>query len=145
MAALPADEKTVLAVFADRAVHDGDEETLIRLVAHRIAKIDAQKSSVAPMLAWLAQNLTGPAHVEFGKCLLGSATWQTAVEHLAEAATPAAMQDDGTLIWTAAVLPSQLLPTFREATAALLPATTRSAREFADLMLTLDMLQPRQG
>jgi Family of unknown function (DUF5691) len=145
MAALPADEETVLTVFADRAVQDDDEGTMIRLVAHGIAKIDARRSSVAPMLAWLAQNLTGPAHVEFGKSLLGSPTWQTAVERLAGAATPAAMKDDGTLIWTAAVLPSQLLPTFREATAALMPATTRSARDFADLMLTLNTLQPRQG
>jgi hypothetical protein len=61
-----------------------------------------------------------------------------------EAITPGAMKDDGTLIWTVAILPTALLPLFQEATTALQPATTRSARDFTDLLLALDTLQPRE-
>jgi hypothetical protein len=144
VAALPADEDPVLTVFANCAVRDGDEETMVQLVAHQITKIGTRRSLLTPMLTWLAQNLTGPAHVEFGKSLPGSPVWQAVLEHFKEATMPAEMKDDGTLIWTAAVLPSQLLPIFQEAIAELPPVATRSARAFADLMLTLDTLQPRQ-
>jgi hypothetical protein len=144
VAALPADDDLVLTAFANRAVRDGDEESMVQLVAHRIVKIGTRRLLVAPMLAWLVQNLTGPAHVEFGKSLIGSPVWHAILEHFNEATRSAEMKDDGTLIWTAAVLPSQLLPIFQNAIAELPPAATRSARDFADLMLTLETLQPRQ-
>jgi Family of unknown function (DUF5691) len=143
VAALPADEDTVLTALSKRAVRDGDEETMLHLIAHRLSTIDGQRFSVAPLLQWLAENLTGPVPAEFGKTLLGSAAWRAVVERLKEATTPAAMKDDGTLIWTAALLPSGLLATFQEAVSGLLPVTTRSARDFADLVLTLDTIQPR--
>ena len=54
-----------------------------------------------------------------------------------EAATPAALKDDGTLVWTAAVVPPGPLKRFAERIAPLSPATQRSARDFAELMLAL--------
>jgi hypothetical protein len=144
LAALPADENPVLTAFTNRAARDRDEGTMVGLVAQRLAKIDVARFSMAPILAWLAENLSGPAPAQFGKTLLGSAAWQAFVHRRAEATTPATMKDDGTLIWTAAVLPPGLLPAFQGATAALMPATSRSARDFADLVLTLDTLQLRQ-
>jgi Family of unknown function (DUF5691) len=143
VAALPTDANTVLTALSNRAVRDGDEKTMVRLIAHRLSSIDGQRFPVAPHLQWLAENLTGSAPAEFGKTLLGSAAWQAVVERLQEATTPAAMKDDGTLIWTAAVLSSGLLATFQEAISGLLPVTTRSARDFTDLVLTLDTLKPR--
>ena len=143
VAALPADEGTVLMALSNRAVRDGDEETVLHLIAHRLSTIDGQQFSAAPLLQWLAENLTGPVPAEFGKTLLGSAAWRAVVERRKEATTPAAMKDDGTLIWTAALLPSGLLATFQEAVSSLLPVTTRSARDFADLVLMLDTLRPR--
>jgi Family of unknown function (DUF5691) len=141
VAALPADEDTVLMALSNRAVLDGDEETMLRLVAHRLSKIDAQRFSVAPLLQWFAENLTGSVPPEFGNILLGSAAWQAFIQRVKEATTSAAMKDDGTLIWTAALLPSELLATFRDAVSGLPPITIRSACDFADM---LDALRPCQ-
>jgi hypothetical protein len=144
VASLPADEDTVLHALSNQALRDGDETTMVRLIAQRIANIDAQKSSIAPMLAWLAENLAGPAPVEFGNTLLGSTAWQAVLENLRQATTPATMKHDGTLIWSAAVLPSQLLARFQDAMAALSPAITRPAHDFAELVLALDAVLPPQ-
>jgi hypothetical protein len=124
-------------------VRDGDEETILYLAAHRLSTIDGQRFSVAPLLQWLAENLTGPVPAEFGKMLLSSTAWRAVVERLKQATTPAAMKDDGALIWTAALLPLGLLATFQAAVSGLLPVTTRSACDFAELVLTLDTWQSR--
>jgi hypothetical protein len=129
---------------SDRAVRDADDEAVLWLMAHRLSHIDAGRFSVAPLLAWLADSLSGPVSAEFGQTLLGSAATQAALERCKEATTPAAMKDDGTLVWTAALLPTELLGAFQQAIAGLLPGTTRSARDFADLALALDTLQPPQ-
>ena len=146
VAALPADEDTVLTALSNRAVRDGDEETMLRLVAASACEASTRSGS-----QWRhycngsSENLTGSVR------LRNSATSCWARPHgrllfsaLKEATTPAAMKDDGTLIWTAALLPSELLATFQEAVSGLPSVTTRSACDFADLVLTLDALQPRQ-
>src|SRR5262245_6193625 len=43
VAALPADEHSVLTAFSNRAVRDGDEETILYLAAHRLSTIDGQR------------------------------------------------------------------------------------------------------
>jgi hypothetical protein len=96
------------------------------------------------LLHALALDLSGPAPAEFGKLVLGSAAWQAVLEDRRDATTPAGMKDDGTLIWTAAILPSELQTAFQGAIAALPPVATRSARDFSDLVLALDTLQPLQ-
>jgi hypothetical protein len=63
---------------------------------------------------------------------------EAALRRFQEADTAIAMKDDGTLIWTAAVLPTPLLASFVAKLEPLLPATTRAAREFAALVLALD-------
>jgi hypothetical protein len=144
VSALPVDDDTVLTALCNRAQRDRDEEAMLRLATHRITNLDAKRFSLAALLAWLAENLAGPVPAEFGKNLLPSAAWQATIAQRKEAVTPGAMKDDGTLIWTAAILPTGLLPSFQEAMTALQPATTRSARDFTDLVLALDTLQPRE-
>ena len=51
---------------------------------------------------------------------------------------------DGTLLWTAAVLPPELQASFQDAIAALPPLATRSARDFSDLILALHAPQAPQ-
>jgi hypothetical protein len=146
LAALPTGESAVLTAFSDRAARDGDEAMLLRLAAHRLERAHPERSS--PMLLLLlhalALDLSGPAPAEFGKLVLGSAAWQAVLEDRRDATTPAGMKDDGTLIWTAAILPSELQTAFQGAIAALPPVATRSARDFSDLVLALDTLQPLQ-
>ena len=74
-----------------------------------------------------------------------SAALQTVVRRFEQADTPASLKDDGTLVWTAALLPSELLPSFISMTASLPPAATRNARDFVDLVLALETppIQPR--
>jgi hypothetical protein len=136
--ALPTDEETVLTSFSNRAVRDGDEQAMVLLVTHRLSLIDSRRFSVGPVLAWLGENLTQPLSAESGNALLWSVAWQTTLQRFKDATTPAVLKDDGTLVWTAAVLPAELLPSLQEILAPLLPITTRSARDFAELVVTLE-------
>jgi hypothetical protein len=141
VAALPANDNTVLTAFFNRAVLDGDEPMMARL---QLAQIGPERRLPAISLRHLALHLTAPVAVELGRALVGSPAWQAVLEARKEAATPAAMKDDGTLVWTAAVLPPALLPTFQNALADLPSVATRAARDFSDLMLALEALQPLQ-
>jgi hypothetical protein len=134
IAAIPTDDEAVFAAFSQRAVRDDDTPTMMQLATAGLAAA----RSPAPVLAWLASNLTEPASVDFGHCLLGSDALEAALRRFQEADTAIAMKDDGTLIWTAAVLPTPLLASFVAKLEPLLPATTRAAREFAALVLALD-------
>jgi Family of unknown function (DUF5691) len=134
IAAIPTEDEAVFAAFSQRAIRDDDTPTMMQLAE---ARLTAAKSP-APVLAWLASNLTEPASLDFGHCLLGSDVFEAALQRFQGADTPIAMKDDGTLIWTAAVLPTSLLPSFLAKLEPLLPATTRAARAFAALVLALD-------
>jgi hypothetical protein len=134
IAAIPTEDEAVFAAFSQRAIRDDDTPTMMQLAE---ARLTAAKSP-APVLAWLASNLTEPASLDFGHCLLGSDVFETALRRFQEADRPTAIKDDGTLIWTAAVLPTSLLASFLAKLEPLLPATTRAAREFAALILALD-------
>jgi hypothetical protein len=134
IAAIPTDDEAVFAAFSQRAVRDDDTPTMMQLATAGLVAV----RSPAPVLAWLASNLTEPASVDFGHCLLGSDAFEAALRRFQEADTAIAMKDDGTLIFTAAVLPTPLLASFVAKLEPLLPATTRAAREFAALVLALD-------
>jgi hypothetical protein len=134
IAAIPTDDESVFAAFSQRAVRDGDTPTMMRLAKAGLTAA----SSPARALAWLASNLTEPASLDFGRYLLGTDVFEHALQRFQEADTATAMKDDGTLIWTAAVLPPPLLAPFLAKLEPLLPATTRAAREFAALVLALD-------
>ena len=142
--ALPADEEAIHAAFSRRAVGDDDHATMIRLVEARLAAAEGKQQSPAHLLAWLANNRTEPVPPDFGHALMDSAAWQGALQGLNDATTPAAAKDDGTLIWTATVLPAGLVAAFIERIEALSPATTRIARDFADLILALEMVPTQQ-
>jgi Family of unknown function (DUF5691) len=137
IAALPQDEEAVYAAFAKRAVRDGDNATMMQLAGARLASAGTAYWP-ARVLAWLADNLTAPVAAESGNTLLSSTALQTALRRFEEADTPASLKDDGTLVWTAAVLPRELLPSFTAMIAPLPPAATRNARDFADLVLALE-------
>jgi len=107
-------------------------------VMHRLSHIDGVRFSVGPVMAWLGENLTQPLSPESSNALLRSVAWQATLQRFKEATTPAAMRDDGTLVWTAAVLPAELLASFQELLAPLLATTTRSARDFAEFVRTLE-------
>jgi len=106
--------------------------------------MDADMPSLMPMLHALALDLSGPVPPEFGKLLLESAAWRAVLERRKEAATAGAMKDDGTLIWTAAILPPERMAAFQQAIAELPPISARSARDLSDLVLALEALQPPQ-
>jgi hypothetical protein len=144
IAALPSDEEAVHVAFAKRAVRDGDNATMMDLASTRLASAEARTWPVHT-LAWLADNLTEPVSVEIAKTWLNSSTLQSAQQRFEQADTPASLKDDGTLVWTAALLPSELLPSFISMMAPLPPAATRAARDFADLVLALETppTQPR--
>ena len=142
---LPVDEEAVYAALSSRAARDGDNATMERLVGARLASAESETYSPANVLAWLADSLTEPVSVEFGKTLLGSAALQAALQRLQDADAPRSLKDDGTLLWTAAVLPAGLLASFIAMIAPLPPAATRSARDLADLVLALAATPTQQG
>ena len=144
IAALPSDEEAVHAAFAKRAIRDGDNATMMALASARLASVEARFWPVHD-LAWLADNLTEPVTPEFAKTWLDSANLQTAQQRIEKADTPASLKDDGTLVWTAALLPAAMLPSFIAMMAPLPPAATRNARDFAELVLALETppTQPR--
>jgi hypothetical protein len=143
VAALPADDATVLDALFSRAVRDGDEATMVEL---QLAHIDDEGYSLMLSMQELALFLTSSLSVEAGSRLLGSAAWRGELKEFNEAKTLAALKDSGpTLIWTAAVLPPELQPAFQEAIAPLPPVATRSARDFSDLVLALGALELRKG
>ncbi|MBV8651949.1 MAG: hypothetical protein JO255_10820, partial [Alphaproteobacteria bacterium] len=137
LGALPADEEAVYDAFSARAARDGDAEMMMRLTEARLAVAEGKRRSPAAALAWLAGNLTAPVSVDFAKRLLAGDALQATLRHLHEATTPAAMKDDGTLVFTAALLPEALLAPFLEMIAPLPPAIGRPARDFAELTLAL--------
>ncbi|HEX6000369.1 MAG TPA: DUF5691 domain-containing protein [Hyphomicrobiaceae bacterium] len=141
VAALPAGDGTVTTALFNRAARDGDEATMVQL---QLPHLDADRGSPAYALHWLALHLTGPVPEEAGRRVLDAAAWRAVLEERRQATTPAAMKDDGTLIWSAAILPCGLLPAFQNAIADLPPAATRSARDLSDLMLALGALQAPQ-
>jgi hypothetical protein len=141
VAALPTGDDTVTTALFNRAVRDGDEMTMVQL---QLPRLDADRGSPAYPLHWLALHLTGPVSEEAGTRLLDAAAWRAVLKARREATTPGAMKDDGTLIWTAAILPPRLLAAFQDAISTLPPIGTRSARDFSDLVLALDALQPPQ-
>jgi hypothetical protein len=141
VAALPADEEAVLAAFCNRASRDGDEVTMARL---RLSQIDSAGLALSASLHWLALHLSGPVPLDLGRALLGSVAWWDVLGRRKAASTPAAMKDDGALLWAAAILPPELVAAFQEAIAELPPVATRSARDLAELILALDALQPPQ-
>ena len=80
-----------------------------------------------------------------GLCL-DSVAWQAVLGALARTATtPAAMKDDGTLLWTAAIFHPSCSRPFRRDCRPLPPVATRSARDFAELILALEPCNPRKG
>jgi hypothetical protein len=142
LAAVPSGGAIIRDSFFTRASRDNDGETMARL--ELLYRSGSARRSLAQALSCLAHHLSGPISPELGSTLLDGPELKSVLEARREATTPTAMKDDGTLIFTAVVLPPELQLSFQEAIAELHPVATRSARDFSDLVLALDALKPTQ-
>ncbi len=133
--ALPADDEPVLAAFSARAARDGDREVMILLTKARLDDGPAEGSPAAAV-AWLAGNLAAPVSAEFGEWLLACERLRATIQRIQDSPTPA-VKDDGSLVWTAALLPSGVIERFLDLIEPLPPAANRTARAFAELTMAL--------
>jgi hypothetical protein len=133
--ALPANDDAVLAAFFNTAARDEDNATMVRLIEARLEA--AETRTPADLLALLAEHMTEPVPIAFADRFFGAAAWEAVLERIQLADSSHAAKDDGTLVWTAAVLPPALLASFVERLALLPPAAAHTARDFAELRLAL--------
>jgi hypothetical protein len=143
--ALPPDEDVIFAAFFDKAVRDDDRDTMLLLAKARLAIADTRPAMLATILASLARDLSDPVPVDFGEALLASDVWHSALQRFVEGETPAKVKDDGTLIWTAALLPAALAAPLHDRLSSLLPTTSHGARTFIDFMLALEASIQQRG
>jgi hypothetical protein len=133
LSALPADNEVVSNALMATARHHGRDEEVTQLVEHRLARATSGSFPNPFELAALVGDLTEPLTSSFAAQLLGSSGWQAALERLSKEGN----KDDGTLVWTALMLPEAAIPRFLETLAPLPAATARSARDAADLVINL--------
>jgi hypothetical protein len=134
IAAVPADEQHVLSLMLDTALADGDVVTVQRIVGARLLASQALPGHVVMSLAVKARL---PLDPDAAARLLAAPAWVNAVSDLAGAAAPAAQKDDGRLIFTATLMPREIMPAFIASLAALPPGAARAPKDFADLILAL--------
>jgi hypothetical protein len=133
LAALPADDDTVLTTLLANARFAGRDDLVALMIEHKLAHAAAGSYPLPFELAALAGQLAAPLSVAFADQLLGSAGWQAALHRLSDDGS----KDDGTLVWTAVMLPDAAMPRLLATLAPLSPTTARSARDFAELAMNL--------
>lgn len=134
IAALPTGEHHVLMLLLDAAIADGDLAMVRRVVGQRLLSSKTLPAHLLMPLATKARVTLAEAEAEQ---LLASPAWAETIKAFREATTPAQIKDDGRLIFTAALMPHATIPAFVQSLAEQSPASTRSAKDFADLMLAL--------
>jgi hypothetical protein len=139
LSALPADHDPVSNALMATARRHGRGEELSQLVEHRLARAASGSFPNPFELAALAAELPEPLRPDFAAQLLGSSGWQSELERLSAEGNN---KDDGTLVWTALMLPEAAMPRFPETLARVPAATARSARDVADLMINLRTTDP---
>ena len=133
--ALPVDSWGLFSSFlttAQRTAAVGAPSDLPHLVAYQLSP-SANAAYPAPhVLGSIADALSSPLDEAFSAKLISSPRWQAVVTaHLQS------VKDDGTFILTAIMLPRSALPSFVESIAAVPGGTTRTARDFAELVIAL--------
>ncbi|MGA2124683.1 MAG: DUF5691 domain-containing protein [Xanthobacteraceae bacterium] len=131
--ALPADDVAVLPSFAATAGLQGRNDLVARFVEHKLFRAAAGSHLFAHQFAALAGQLIEPLAIASAEQLLASPGWRAVLQRLSDERG----KDDGTLVWAAVMLPDAAMPLLLESLAPLSPATTRSARDFAELVMTL--------
>jgi hypothetical protein len=129
-----ANEQHALWLLLETAAEDGDATT-IQCIAG--AYLLASRSLSGQVVMPLAIEAKLPLDPEVATRLLVAPTWANAVSDLARATTPAAQTDDGRLIFTATLMPREVMPAFIESLAPLPLATARASKDFVDLILAL--------
>lgn len=134
VAALPEGEQHVFMLLLDAAVADGDLPMARRILGQRLL---SSKTLPAHLLMQLAEKARVTLTEADSERLLATPAWADTVKSFREATTPAQIKDDGRIIFTATLMPRATIPTFVQSLAELSPASTRAAKDFADLMLAL--------
>ncbi|MEQ1615203.1 MAG: DUF5691 domain-containing protein [Hyphomicrobiaceae bacterium] len=139
IAALPADDHHILFLLLDTALTDGDTATARTIIASRLLSGSIPHGHFLMQLVEKCRFTLSP---EEATRLIVSPAWRDLIGAYAQAATPAAMKDDGRLIFTAALIPHATTPAFKDTLAPLTPVSARAARDFADLVLALPPTPP---
>jgi hypothetical protein len=139
IAALPEDQHHACLLLLDSAVASDDGTTVQCIVGARLLASPALSGSVVMPLA-IAARL--PLEPEMAARLLAAAAWKNAVSGVVDAAGPAGPKDDGRLIFTATLMPREVMSAFIESLAPLPLVATRAAKDFADLILALPARPP---
>jgi hypothetical protein len=137
--ALPPDEQPVLMLLLDAAVIDGDIEAVRRIVGQCLLSCQTLPAHLLMQLADKVRATLAPSEAER---FLAAPAWIDTIKAFREATTPAQLKDDGRLIFTAVLMPRATMPAFIRSLAHLSPASTRSAKDFADLVLALPDTAP---
>lgn len=119
-----------------RAVEDGDAATLTILTRWRLTS-----GNVYPLpetLIRLALASPPPMPQDAVATVFSSTAWTEGLRARFPYMGTTFMPDDGTLVFTAAMLAAIAIPDFLAAISSLSPDTTRPARAFADLVTALD-------
>ncbi|MGH6817022.1 MAG: DUF5691 domain-containing protein, partial [Hyphomicrobiaceae bacterium] len=134
LAALPEDDR-VWTHLHFTAAQAGDRAAIRHLVEAKLT--NARTFSPSSVLSWPGLDVAMPVSEAVAVKVLASPGWADVVQKYREAATAIALKDDGSLVMTATMLPASVMPAFLDTLAPLLPGTVRSARDFAELILTL--------
>jgi hypothetical protein len=134
IAALPEDEYHACLLLLDSAVASDDAATVQCIVGTRLLASRALTGSLVMPLASAARL---PLDPDMAARLLAAPAWNNALSGVTEDAGPAGPKDDGRLIFTATLMPREVMPVFIESLAPLPLAATRTAKDFADLILAL--------
>jgi uncharacterized protein DUF5691 len=133
LAALPVDDDTVFTALLESARLEGRGDLMVRLIEHKLSHAAAGSFPLVIELATLAGQLAEPLSMTFAEQLLGSAGWQAVVQRLSDPGT----KDDGTLVWTAVMMPAVAMPRFLDTLNPLAASAARSARDLAEMVMNL--------
>jgi hypothetical protein len=134
IAALPEDEHHTCLLLLDSAVASDDAATVQCIVGTRLLASRALTGSLVMPLASAARLALDP---DMAARLLAAPAWKNAISGGVEEAGPAGPKDDGRLIFTATLMPREVMPAFIDSLAPLPLAATRTAKDYADLILAL--------
>jgi hypothetical protein len=132
IAAVPVDEHQVRLLLLDSATAGEDVATVQSMVR---ANLLASESLTVQVVQPLAIAARGPLDPEAATQILAGPAWKQAVSSLVS--TDAVMKDDGRLVYMAALMPREVAPAFVASLKPLSAVTTRSALDFADIILAL--------
>jgi len=131
---LPPSEHQVVLLLLDTALAEGDAATA-RLILAGLLVDKAQTPS--HFTIQLADKVRLTLAVPVAERLLQGPVWRKTIAEYQAATTPGALKDEGRLVYTATLMPREVMPAFVKSLEPLTPGTARAARDYADLILAL--------